>query len=157
MKLKVVPLVSKHCLLESNSYSKRFYSILKTVKISHKHVPPYLPPLPFPAHLADLLVPLPAVLEPFGVQLGELEGAIEMVGMSLGEAEGTAVGMSVGEAEGTAEQSRRGKVRKPAVTVTGEVAKRLRMSWAFVASPDSMRRAAHPAACLWLRETNDGI
>lgn len=80
-----------------------------------------------------------------------------MVGIELGALLGFAEGMGLGADEGAAEQSRRGKVRKPAVTVTGEVARRLRMSWAATASPDSIRRAAHPAAWLCLRETNEKV
>lgn len=80
------------------------------------------------------------------MQLGELEGAMEMDGMALGEAEG----MALGEAEGTAEQSRRGKILPLSGTVimAPGFLSRIRMSFGVVASPDSRRRAAQPATCL---------
>ena len=71
--------------------------------------------LPFPAHFADLLVLLPlCFFEPFGIQLGALDGANEMVGVALGvllgSEEGVELGMLLGSAVGSGEQSNLGKV-----------------------------------------------
>lgn len=84
---------------------------------------PYLL-LPFPAHLADLLDLLVLLslsfFEPFGVQLGALDGANEIVGMALG--------VLLGSAEGLGEQSRRGKNRPSTYTEKSDVVNRVRMS-----------------------------